>query len=99
MDNPNSIQWPLRGETKETASVHPIRLRLQRQCRLDLRDLLVGEGRGIERLHVFKDLGGAARADERGGDDLVAQHPGQGHLAERLTAPDRDLVERAHSPR
>ena len=45
---------------------------------------------GVERVVELLDV---ARADERGGDALVAKHPGDGHLREGLAAAGGDVVQ------
>src|SRR6478672_8080459 len=51
----------------------------------------------LQSRHVLLELLHAARAEQRGGDALVAQRPGDRQLGERLSAPAGDLVQRAHA--
>src|SRR5256885_40910 len=63
---------------------------------IDRLELVVGEvelGEGVE---IGLELAHTAGANEGGGHALVAQHPGQRHLGERLATPLSDLAERAH---
>ena len=48
------------------------------------RELVVGEAEAVERRDVVLELRDARGADQRRGDALVAQHPGERHLRERL---------------
>ena len=49
----------------------------------------------VQRVERVVELLDVARADQRRGDALVAQHPRERHLRERLAARLGDLVERA----
>src|SRR5262245_30816692 len=62
---------------------------------LDRGGLVVREGEPVQRRDVVLELGHARRADERGGDALVTEHPCERHLRERLAASRGDLVQRA----
>src|SRR4051812_3488385 len=64
---------------------------------VDLGELGLGELEVLERGHVGLELPDARRADQRGCDARVAEHPGDRHLRQLLAAPLRDLVERAHA--
>ena len=61
--------------------------------RFDRVELACGEREVVEGAHRLFDVRDSARADQRRGDDLVAQRPGDRQLRERLTARLRDLVE------
>src|SRR5207237_665463 len=83
----------------------PARLRLARggpdvdvalgRVAVDLRELVGGEVEPLERADVLLELLDAARPDESRGDALVAEHPRERHLGERLSAPRRDVAQRA----
>ena len=49
-----------------------------------------------ERGDVLLDLLDAAGADQRRGHAAIAQHPGQSHLRQGLSALGGQLIERAH---
>ena len=64
---------------------------------LDLSEFIGGEVEVRQREDILLQLVHAARADQRGAHPLIAQHPGDRQLCERLAAPRRDLVERSHA--
>ena len=55
----------------------------------------LAEARVLQRAGDLGDLLRPAGADQRGGHALVAQHPGDRHLRQRLAAPLGDVVQRA----
>src|ERR1700683_2420458 len=64
---------------------------------IDVLELRRGEPELLERVERVVKLRDVARADERGGDAFVAQHPGDRHLRESLAAAFCDLIEGAHA--
>ncbi|CAK7283187.1 hypothetical protein SGPA1_21162 [Streptomyces misionensis JCM 4497] len=63
--------------------------------RVDPLEFLGVEVQVAQRAHAVRQLLGAARTDQGGGDAAAAQHPGQGQLGEALAAGGGDLRQRA----
>src|SRR5690348_518697 len=64
---------------------------------VDLRELVAGELEPVERGDVRLELLDTRCADQRRGDPLVAQDPGERELRERLPAAGGDLVQRPNA--
>src|SRR5215217_3913738 len=60
---------------------------------VDPGELVGPEGEVAQGAEVVLQLPDAARADDRRGDPVVAEHPGEGHLRERLAAVGGELAE------
>ena len=68
-------------------------LRFVAQDRFDLRELLLGKLRPVERAKVFFELADRAGAEQGGSNRRQSQYPCDGHLRQRLAASPGDCVQ------
>src|SRR5579872_2242255 len=103
----NSIRGPRRIVTAVKLSMWTDSARAARLCpdvesailreRIDPAQLLVAEMNIAQCAQAVLDLGPLAGADQRAGHNGLAQHPGDGHLCQRLTTLACQLIQRTHT--